>query len=154
MRCPFCSALDTAVKDSRVSEDETSIKRRRFCASCGARFTTHERVELRQIMVLKRDGTTEPFDPEKLTRSIRTALRKRPIDQHQIERIVNALIRQLESRGEAEITTHIIGQSILDSLEGLDPVAYVRFASVYKEFTSLDDFKVFMSKIQEGEKDT
>lgn len=152
MRCPFCGALDTAVKDSRVSEDEASIRRRRFCGSCGARFTTYERVELRQIMVQKRDGALEPFDREKLTRSVRTALRKRPIDQNQMERIVSALIRQLETRGEAEITTHMIGQSVLDVLEGLDPVAYIRFASVYKEFDSIKDFKDFISGIQDNEK--
>ncbi len=152
MRCPFCGALDTAVKDSRVSEDEASIRRRRFCGSCGARFTTYERVELRQIMVQKRDGALEPFDREKLTRSVRTALRKRPIDQNQMERIVSALIRQLETRGEAEITTQMIGQSVLDVLEGLDPVAYIRFASVYKEFDSIKDFKDFISEIQDNEK--
>ena len=152
MRCPFCGALDTAVKDSRVSEDEASIRRRRFCGSCGARFTTYERVELRQIMVQKRDGALEPFDREKLTRSVRTALRKRPIDQNQMERIVSALIRQLETRGEAEITTQMIGQSVLDVLEGLDPVAYIRCASVYKEFDSIKAFKDFISEIQDNEK--
>lgn len=140
MKCPFCGTSETSVKDSRVSEDESSIKRRRGCAGCGGRFTTFERVELRQIMVIKRDGTKEPFDREKMARSIMTALRKRPVDQGHMDRFISALVRQLETRGEAEITTQTIGNTVLDALASIDPVAYIRFASVYQEFTSVEDF--------------
>ena len=154
MRCPFCGESDTAVKDSRVNEDEASIKRRRFCAGCGARFTTFERAELRHLMVLKRDGTKEAFDREKLARSIMTALRKRPYDPNQVERVISSLVRQFETRGEAEITTQTIGNIVLETLSGIDPVAYLRFASVYRDFSSVHDFVAFISSMgEEVEKD-
>ena len=148
MKCPFCAAADTSVKDSRVSDDETNIKRRRVCAGCGGRFTTFERIELRQLMVLKRDGGKEPFDREKMTRSIMTALRKRPVDSNHIERFISALIRQLETRGEAEITTQTIGNTVLEALSSIDPLAYIRFASVYKDFGSVEDFVHFIHEME------
>jgi transcriptional repressor NrdR len=151
MKCPFCSASDSSVKDSRMSEDESTIKRRRVCAACGARFTTFERVELRHLMVKKRDGSLEPFIREKLMHSIQTALRKRPVDSNQIDKLLNSLIRQFETRGEAEITTKNIGNMVLSSLATVDIVAYIRFASVYQDFTSLDDFTSFIQEL-EGQK--
>jgi transcriptional repressor NrdR len=149
MRCPYCSHLDTAVKDSRVTDDDSVIRRRRFCQACGGRFTTFERIELRQLMILKKDGSTEPFDRTKLSQSIVMALRKRPFTQAQIEKMINGLVRQLETKGDAEISSQMIGTMILENLYHLDPVAYIRFASVYKEFSTIDDFSKMISAMKE-----
>lgn len=148
MRCPFCGFNDTAVKDSRTSDDHATIKRRRFCGECGARFTTLERVQLRDFMVIKQDGTKVPFDRDKMHRSIAMALRKRPVDQQKIERIVNSLVRKLETTAENEITTKMIGDLILESLQDMDPVAYIRFTSVYKKFEQVDDFIALVQSFQ------
>ncbi len=150
MKCPFCGESDTSVKDSRTSDDEAHIKRRRSCSSCGGRFTTLERIELRQLMVIKRDGSREAFNRDKMMRSIMTALRKRPIDPGHVERFVNALIRQLETRGEAEITTQTVGSTILEALSSIDPVAYIRFASVYQDFGGIEDFTTFIHTMERG----
>jgi transcriptional repressor NrdR len=144
MRCPFCGAEDTQVKDSRPVEDGTGIRRRRQCNACGARFNTLERVQLRELTVLKRDGSRLPFDRTKLARSIAIATRKRGIDPDRIERIVNAIIRRIETSGESEVTTRTLGDLVLDSLKELDEVAYVRFASVYKDFATARDFEAFI----------
>lgn len=140
MRCPFCGHDDSQVKDSRPTDDNNAIRRRRFCPACGARFTTFERVQLRELLVIKRSGRRAPFDRDKLTRSIEIALRKRPIDPDRIERIVNGVVRQLEAAGETEISTEAIGEQVMEALRLLDPVAYVRFASVYKNFGEVKDF--------------
>ena len=134
MRCPFCGHEDTAVKDSRPAEDAAAIRRRRFCTSCGQRFTTVERVQLRELVVVKTDGRRVPFDAEKMSRSIRIALRKRPVAEDRIDRIVNSIVRQLESSGETEIPTAMIGELVMETLKEVDEVAYVRFASVYRDF--------------------
>ena len=139
MRCPFCAHDDSQVKDSRPSEDATSIRRRRECAGCGARFTTFERVQLRELTVLKKDGKREPFDRAKLERAIALACRKRNIDAGQIERLANGIQRRLETSGD-EVTAAQIGQLVMYGLKGLDPVAYIRFASVYKDFSEAGDF--------------
>jgi len=147
MRCPFCGGEDTQVKDSRPAEEGASIRRRRACPACGARFTTFERVQLREITVLKSDGRREPFDREKLARSIRIALRKRPVDADRIERIVNGIQRRLETEGEQEITSHQIGEAVMEVLKELDQVAYVRFASVYRNFREAKDFQAFLGEL-------
>lgn len=147
MRCPHCGAIDTQVKDSRPTEDNTAIRRRRFCAECGERFTTFERVQLRELTVLKRSGRRVPFDRDKLTRSVQIALRKRPVDQDHIDRIVSALVRKLESRGESEVISQTIGELVMEELRQLDPVAYVRFASVYKNFREARDFETVLDEI-------
>ena len=134
MRCPFCGHRDTQVKDSRPTEEHASIRRRRYCTSCGSRFTTFERVQLRELTVLKKNGEKSLFEREKLERSLKIALRKRPTDDDRIERIVNGIQRRLESLGENEIPTKVIGEMVMDVLSDLDPVAYVRFASVYRNF--------------------
>ncbi|MEQ8194593.1 MAG: transcriptional regulator NrdR, partial [Rhodospirillales bacterium] len=131
MRCPFCGHDDTQVKDSRPTEDNTAIRRRRFCPACGARWTTFERVQLRELTVVKKDGDKAPFDREKLLRSLKIALRKRPVEEDRIERVVNSIQRRLETLGESEIPTKVIGEMVMDHLADLDQVAYVRFASVY-----------------------
>jgi transcriptional repressor NrdR len=151
MKCPFCGAEDTQVKDSRPAEDSAAIRRRRACASCGARFTTFERVQLREITVLKTDGRRAPFDREKLARSIRVALRKRPVDEDRIERLVNSIQRRLETEGETEIPSRKIGEIVMESLRELDQVAYVRFASVYRNFGEAKDFQAFLGEL--GHKD-
>ncbi|WP_137125366.1 transcriptional regulator NrdR [Roseomonas sp. HF4] len=151
MKCPFCGAEDTQVKDSRPAEDAAAIRRRRACASCGARFTTFERVQLREITVLKTDGRRVPFDREKLARSIRVALRKRPVDEDRIERLVNSIQRRLETEGETEIPSRKIGEIVMESLRELDQVAYVRFASVYRNFGEARDFQAFLGEL--GSKD-
>jgi transcriptional repressor NrdR len=151
MRCPFCGAEDTQVKDSRPAEDGAAIRRRRACASCGARFTTFERVQLREITVLKTDGRRVPFDREKLARSVRVALRKRPVDEDRIERLVNSIQRRLETEGETEIPSRKIGEIVMESLKELDQVAYVRFASVYRNFGEAKDFQAFLGEL--GRKD-
>jgi transcriptional repressor NrdR len=151
MKCPFCGAEDTQVKDSRPAEDGAAIRRRRACASCGARFTTFERTQLREITVLKTDGRRVPFDREKLARSIRVALRKRPVDEDRIERLVNSIQRRLETEGETEIPSRKIGEIVMESLKALDQVAYVRFASVYRNFGEARDFQAFLGEL--GSKD-
>ncbi|MGN0905212.1 MAG: transcriptional regulator NrdR [Alphaproteobacteria bacterium] len=147
MRCPFCGHEDTQVKDSRPSEDNSAIRRRRFCTACGSRFTTFERVQLRELTVIKKDGAKTPFDRDKLQRSISIAVRKRPISSEQVELIVNGIQRQLETSGENEIPSVQIGEMVMEALSGLDPVAYVRFASVYRDFREARDFKAFISSL-------
>ena len=144
MRCPFCGHEDTQVKDSRLSESGAAIRRRRVCISCGQRFTTIERVQLRELTVQKSDGRRVPFDREKIARSIRVALRKRPVDEERIERIVNGLVRQFEASGDTEITSAAVGEAVMETLKAVDAVAYVRFASVYRDFREARDFETFL----------
>ena len=151
MRCPFCGSEDTQVKDSRPVEDASSIRRRRQCAACGARFTTFERVQLRDLVVLKADQRRVPFDRDKLSRSIRIATRKRGIEAEQIERIVNGIVRRLETTGESEVTSKRIGELTMESLAKLDEVAYVRFASVYRDFATVKDFEEFIRDLPEAD---
>jgi transcriptional repressor NrdR len=141
MRCPYCGNPDTQVKDSRPSEDNTAIRRRRVCPDCGGRFTTFERVQLRELTVIKRNGRRVPFDRDKLVRSVQVALRKRTVDPERVERMVNGIVRQLESSGESDVSSEAIGQLAMEGLRNLDEVAYVRFASVYKNFRDAEDFK-------------
>ena len=147
MRCPFCGNEDTQVKDSRPTEDNHAIRRRRQCTNCGARFTTFERVQLRELTVIKGNNQREPFEREKLLRSVTIALRKRPIDPERLERVVNGIVRRLESSGESEIPSKLIGELVMDALSSLDPVAYVRFASVYRNFREARDFEEFVGKL-------
>jgi len=147
MRCPFCGNDDTQVKDSRPTEDNSAIRRRRFCPACGSRFTTFERVQLRELTVVKKNGQRAPFDRDKLHRSISVACRKRPIDPERVERVVNSIVRRLESSGESEIPSDQIGALVMDALSALDPVAYVRFASVYRNFREAKDFEDFVGKL-------
>ena len=147
MRCPFCGHDDTQVKDSRPTEDNSAIRRRRFCPSCGSRFTTFERVQLRDLVVVKKDGSKEPFDRDKLARSIAIAVRKRPVEPERVERIVSGIVRRLESLGESEIPSTVVGEMVMDALSTLDPVAYVRFASVYRNFREAKDFEDFVGKL-------
>jgi len=147
MRCPYCGNVDTQVKDSRPSEDNTSIRRRRVCQDCGGRFTTFERVQLRELMVLKRNGRRVPFDRDKLVRSVQVALRKRTVDPERVERMVSGIVRQLESAGESEIASEQIGHLVMEGLRGLDDVAYVRFASVYRNFREAKDFETFIGEL-------
>ncbi|MEK9724467.1 MAG: transcriptional regulator NrdR [Rhodospirillaceae bacterium] len=153
MRCPFCGHTDSQVKDSRPTEDNAAIRRRRFCTECGSRWTTFERVQLRELTVVKKDNEKAPFDREKLARSLRIALRKRPVDAERIERIVNSIQRQLEASGESEIPTKAIGQMVMENLRDLDQVAYVRFASVYRNFREAKDFEDFVENLQDGDHD-
>jgi len=146
MRCPFCQNEDTQVKDSRPTEDGAAIRRRRQCDKCGSRFTTFERVQLRDLIVLKRSGRRVPFDRDKLARSLTVALRKRPIEQDQIEQMISGIVRKLESMGESEITSETIGEMVMDALANLDPVAYVRYASVYRDFKETSDFADFIEE--------
>ncbi len=148
MRCPFCGDLETQVKDSRPTEDNTAIRRRRFCPACGSRFTTFERVQLRELTVIKRNESRTPFDREKLARSIHIALRKRPVEPERVERVVNGIVRRMESSGESEIPSTVIGEMVMDALSQLDPVAYVRFASVYRNFREAKDFEDFIGQLQ------
>lgn len=145
MRCPFCGHEDTQVKDSRPAEDNTAIRRRRFCPGCGARFTTFERVQLRELTVLKRNNQREVFDRDKLARSMAIACRKRPVDPDRMERVVNGIVRRLESSGESEIKVDSIGALVMEALAALDQVAYVRFASVYRNFREAKDFEEFIT---------
>ena len=145
MRCPFCVHNDTQVKDSRPTEDNSAIRRRRYCPNCGARFTTFERVQLRELTVLKRTGQREPFEREKLLRAMRIALRKRPVEEERVDRVVNGIVRRLESSGESEIKVDNIGELIMEALATLDQVAYVRFASVYRNFREAKDFEDFIT---------
>jgi len=144
LRCPFCGEADSQVKDSRPTEDGNSIRRRRFCAGCGQRFTTVERVQLRELTVVKADARRVPFDRDKLARSVRIALRKRPVDDDRIERIVNSIVRQLEAGGETDVASHAIGELVMETLKAVDAVAYVRFASVYRDFREAKDFETFL----------
>ncbi|MCP5369017.1 MAG: transcriptional repressor NrdR [Hyphomicrobiales bacterium] len=147
MRCPFCGHDDTQVKDSRPTEDNAAIRRRRYCPACGSRFTTFERVQLRELTVLKSNGDKVPFDRDKLIRSLHIALRKRPVEEERIERIANGIQRRLETLGENEIPTKVIGEMVMDNLADLDPVAYVRFASVYRNFREAKDFEDFIGNL-------
>ena len=149
MRCPFCSNEDTQVKDSRPTEDNTAIRRRRICDQCGSRFTTFERIQLRDLIVLKGNKQKEVFDRDKMFRSLSLALRKRNIDQDKIEKIVNAIVRKLENSGETEIKSSLIGEYIMEALSHLDQVAYVRFASVYKNFREVKDFEDFLDNLED-----
>lgn len=144
MRCPFCGNDDSQVKDSRPTEDHAAIRRRRLCTNCGARFTTFERVQLRELTVLKKNGQREAFDREKLLGSMRTSLRKRNVDPERVERVVNSIVRRLESSGESEIRAETIGEMVMEALHQLDQVAYVRFASVYRNFREVSDFGAFI----------
>ncbi len=147
MRCPFCGNDDTQVKDSRPTEDNSAIRRRRSCNSCGARFTTFERVQLRELVVAKKSGKKVPFERVKLERSVNLALRKRPIEENRIELLINGIVRQLESLGESEVQTEDIGKLIMEGLKSMDTVAYVRYASVYKDFREAQDFEKFVEQI-------
>jgi transcriptional repressor NrdR len=140
MRCPYCGSLDTQVKDSRPTDDSSAIRRRRVCPDCGGRFTTFERVQLRELVLIKRSGRRVPFDRDKLQRSVEVALRKRPVDGDRIERLINGIVRQLESMGDSEIPSEKVGELVMAGLKNLDDVAYVRFASVYRNFREAKDF--------------
>ncbi len=153
MRCPFCQNEDTQVKDSRPSEDKAAIRRRRYCPACGARFTTFERVQLRELTIVKKSGRKVPFERDKLERSLDIALRKRPVDPEQVERMVNGIVRRLESMGESEVQSEQVGRLIMEGLESLDQVAYVRYASVYRNFREASDFEKFLGKMTGPEDD-
>ena len=148
MRCPFCGNVDTQVKDSRPAEDHVAIRRRRFCSAWGGRFTTYERVQLRDLVVIKRSGKREDFDRDKLERSIRIALQKRPIEIDRIDQMISGIVRRLESMGETDISYEKIGEIVMESLARIDTVAYVRFASVYKNFQAADDFEDFVHELR------
>ncbi|ASY45522.1 MAG: transcriptional repressor NrdR [Sphingobium sp.] len=149
MRCPFCAHEDSQVKDSRPTEDGNAIRRRRQCEACGARFTTFERIQLRDIWVVKSEGRKEAFERDKLTRSIGIACRKRPIDPSRIEKLISGIQRQLETSGDSEVSARTIGELVMEGLKRLDSVAYIRFASVYKDFTDAKDFEEFASTVKE-----
>ncbi|MEO0371182.1 MAG: transcriptional regulator NrdR [Pseudomonadota bacterium] len=148
MRCPFCGNIDTQVKDSRPAEDHVSIRRRRFCPACAGRFTTYERVQLRDLIVVKTNGRREDFDRDKLERSIRIALQKRPVEPDRVEQMISGIVRRLESLGETDIQSKVVGEIVMESLARIDTVAYVRFASVYKNFQAADDFDKFVSELR------
>ena len=148
MRCPFCGFEDTQVKDSRPSQDQSAIRRRRACSSCGSRFTTFARVQLRELTVIKRDKSRSPFDREKLMRSVSIATRKRPVKPEDIDRMVNGIVRRLETSGESDVSSTTIGELIMDGLSHLDSIAYVRFASVYRNFRETKDFEEFIDELQ------
>ena len=150
MRCPFCGNDDTQVKDSRPTDDGASIRRRRQCPACAGRFTTFERVQLRELTLVKKSGKREPFDRDKLARSIEIACRKRPVEPERIERLLNGVVRQLESLGEAEIEADTVGELVMAALKALDPVAYIRFASVYRDFREAKDFETFVGGLSEA----
>lgn len=152
MRCPFCGHDDSQVKDSRPTEDNAAIRRRRQCEGCGGRFTTFERIQLRELTVVKSEGKREPFEREKLERSLTVACRKRPVDASQIEKLASGIQRQLETLGESEIESKRIGEFVMEGLKGVDAVAYIRFASVYKEFTEAKDFEDFAGSVAEAAK--
>lgn len=155
MRCPFCGNTDTQVKDSRPAEDHAAIRRRRLCPSCAGRFTTYERVQLRDLVIVKKNGKREDFDRDKMARSIRIALQKRPVDPDRVEQMISGIVRRLESMGDSDIDSDKIGEIVMDSLARIDTVAYVRFASVYKDFQEADDFEDFVHELRppEAEKD-
>ncbi|WP_375262910.1 transcriptional regulator NrdR [Palleronia sp.] len=148
MRCPFCGNVDTQVKDSRPAEDHVAIRRRRLCTACGGRFTTYERVQLRDLVVVKTNGRREDFDRDKLERSVRISMQKRPVDQERVDQMISGIVRRLESMGETDIPSKVIGEIVMESLARIDAVAYVRFASVYKNFQAADDFDKFVSELR------
>ena len=151
MRCPYCGSTETQVKDSRPTEDHTAIRRRRVCADCGGRFTTFERVQLRELTVIKRSGRRVPFDRDKLMRSVQVALRKRPVDPERIERMVSGIVRRLENMGESDVSSQTVGHLVMEGLRTLDDVAYVRFASVYKNFREAKDFEALLGELTGGD---
>lgn len=153
MRCPHCTGENTQVKDSRPTEDNTAIRRRRVCPNCDARFTTFERVQLRELIVIKRSGRRVVFDREKLAKSVEIALRKRPVDQENVALLLSDIVRRLESRGDSEVTSQTIGAYVMAGLKGLDPVAYVRFASVYRDFREVADFQEVLGEIAAADTD-
>ena len=153
MRCPFCSCEDTQVKDSRPSEDNTAIRRRRICSDCGGRFTTFERIQLRELVVIKKSGRRVPFDRDKLANSISVALRKRDVEKVRAERMISGIVRRLESSGEPEVDAETIGLMVMEGLKGLDEVAYVRFASVYRDFTEASDFTSILGELSQDAAD-
>ena len=147
MRCPYCGSTITQVKDSRPSEDHTAIRRRRVCSDCSGRFTTFERVQLRELTVVKKNGRRVPFDRDKLMRSLQLALRKRSVDPERVERMVSGIVRRLENIGEGDIKSETVGRLVMEGLKGLDDVAYVRFASVYKNFREARDFEELLGEL-------
>ncbi|MHA3914226.1 transcriptional regulator NrdR [Halovulum sp. GXIMD14793] len=151
MRCPFCGNVDTQVKDSRPAEDHVAIRRRRFCPACAGRFTTYERVQLRDLVVIKTNGKREDFDRDKLERSIRIALQKRPIEPDRIDQMISGIVRRLESMGDTDINSKAIGEIVMETLARIDTVAYVRFASVYKNFQAVEDFEEFVAELRPPE---
>lgn len=151
MRCPYCSNADTQVKDSRPTEDNTVIRRRRICQDCGGRFTTFERIQLREMTIIKNTGRKVPFDRDKLMRSVQIALRKRPVEPERIERMVSGIVRRLENLGESEIPAKVIGELVMEGLYALDQVAYVRFASVYRNFREAKDFEAFLGEMSDND---
>jgi transcriptional repressor NrdR len=148
MRCPFCSHGDTSVKDSRTTDDQACIRRRRFCGECGSRFTTFERIQLRDLIVVKKGGVRVPFDRDKLARSITSAVHKRALDPERVERLISSIVRQLETSGEHEISSQQIGEMVMQALFHLDPVAYVRFASIYHDFHDVQNFVEFIQRLE------
>ena len=148
MKCPFCSNMDTQVKDSRPSEDGVTIRRRRFCPACNSRFTTFERVQLRELTVIKKTGEKRVFDRDKLTRAINVAVRKRPVNAEEVENLVNSIVHRLESMGESEVPSSLIGEMVMEGLKELDDVAYIRFASVYRNFREAKDFEKFVGNLE------
>jgi transcriptional repressor NrdR len=153
MRCPYCTNIDTHVKDSRPTEDNSSIRRRRSCTGCGGRFTTFERIQLRKLSVIKRNGRTIPFDRDKLIRSIQVAVRKRPVENDRLEKMVTGIVRQLENAGESDVHSDVIGRLVMEGLRQLDDIAYVRFASVYKNFREVKDFEEFIEEFSDKTSD-
>lgn len=151
MRCPFCGDTNSQVKDSRPAEDASAIRRRRLCPACGARFTTFERIQLRELTVIKKNGRRIPLDRDKLARSVHLAMRKRPIEPERIEKMISGVVRQLESMGETEVSTEKIGETVMAALAGVDTVAYVRFASVYRNFSEASDFETFIQQLRPPE---
>ena len=151
MRCPFCGNVDTQVKDSRPAEDNVAIRRRRYCPSCAGRFTTYERVQLRDLVVIKRSNRRENFDRDKMERSIRIALQKRPIEPDRIDQMISGIVRRLESLGDSDVPSDSIGAIVMEALARIDTVAYVRFASVYKNFQEADDFETFVQELRPPE---
>ena len=152
MKCPFCNNTETQVKDSRPTEDDSAIRRRRLCPSCGSRFTSFERVQLRDLTVIKKDGKRTPFNRDKLANSILIALRKRKVDTERVEKLISGLVRRLESSGEVDIPSHMIGKLVMESLSEIDQVAYVRFASVYRNFREVQDFENFLGELKDHQK--
>ncbi len=148
MRCPFCGNIETQVKDSRPAEEHASIRRRRSCPECSGRFTTYERVQLRDLVVVKKNGRREDFDRDKLARSIRISLRKRPVEPDRVEQMISGIVRRLESMGDTDIPSDTIGEIVMEALARVDTVAYVRFASVYRNFQEADDFEEFVSELR------
>ena len=153
MRCPFCGHDDTQVKDSRPTEDNSAIRRRRFCPGCGSRFTTFEQIQLRELTILKKGGRRVPFDRDKLLRSVLVSTRKRPVEPERVDRMISGIVRRLESLGEAEIPSNVVGEMVMEGLANLDSVAYVRFASVYRNFREAKDFEEFVGELSGGGED-